>query len=476
MGIGVLKKFSEIGATPYLLYNYHFFNLKEKIDANIDFQQVRLSDYFHIISGFAFSSKDYQVEGVKVCRISNIKKSGKILLDEMNNVPSNYLDKYSDYKIIENDILIGMTGDGVFFKTGLFNHKKSDVLLNQRVGIIRLKKGIHNCSPKFISLLFNLNEVQNQIRIVAMGKTQKNVSPFDIINIRIPKITIEKQVNILKQTTPIEKDIDDLEHKSLTNLEVINSVFSTEFKVDIDRIDIINNKKMFSIPFNVLSYRNSNFRNSLRWNKIQEIQKELYKDVSCIDKLGNYIIESKNGWSPSSIEGGDGTPILGQEHINHSGTLHISPSKTTQETRKNVEDFYIKKGDFFVSRGNTVDLVALASIVVEGIEDNILFPDLYIRVRFNEERINKEYIALLFNSFFGRYYFKYVSKGKNQTMVKISAAELNDFYLPIPNKDKQTKIVNLINKKIESQKEIDKEIEAKQNEINLLIENAIKQG
>lgn len=472
--IGTLKKFSEISATPYFLYNYQFFNLKEKIDEKSDFKQIRLSDYFDIISGFAFSSKDYTLDGVKVCRISDIKKTGKIELKNMLFLPEEFLEKHSNYQILENDILIGMTGDGVYFKTGIFNHKKIDVLLNQRVGILRLKKEVKDCSPKFIALLFNLEEVQNQIRIVAMGKTQKNVSPFDIINVRIPKIKYELQTEIIEKTKPLELEIKDLESETGSNLEIINSVFADSFNIDLIEAETINAKNIFKLSFNGISYRNSNFRNSSRWFKVQKIQEFLYKNIDCIEKLGTYITKTKNGWSPNSQEGGDGTPILGQEHFNTNINLDITPSKTTIETRNNIEDFYIKKGDFFVSRGNTVDLVALASIVKKDVIEDILYPDLYIKIEFDKVKIDKEYLAYLFNSFFGRYYFKYVSKGKNQTMVKISSIELDNFYIPIPDKKKQLEIVKKIQIQINAQKEIDKKILEKQAEINTIIEKGIQ--
>ncbi|MDP2060686.1 MAG: type I restriction enzyme HsdR N-terminal domain-containing protein [Flavobacteriaceae bacterium] len=92
----------------------------------------------------------------------------------------------------------------------------------------------------------------------------------------------------------------------------------------------------------------------------------------------------------------------------------------------------------------------------------------------DETRIDKKYLALLFNSFFGRLYFKYASKGKNQTMVIISSSELYDFYLPIPDIEIQRKIVKKIQTQIEAQNHIDQEIEINRAKINLILEEAIR--
>jgi len=180
-----------------------------------------------------------------------------------------------------------------------------------------------------------------------------------------------------------------------------------------------------------------------------------------------------NGWSPESSEVEEGTAILGQEHIQKNGTISLNASKFTTKTKNNIENFYIKQNDFFVSRGNTVELVALASVVTDEVEENILYPDLYIRVDFDDEFVNKQYMAFLFNSFIGRVYFKHVAKGKNQTMVKVSAKELYDFHVPLPSIDVQEEILKEVELKIEAQQNVDKEIEEKQLEISELIEGVI---
>ncbi len=319
-----------------------------------------------------------------------------------------------------------------------------------------------------------LNKINSVSR---QGKGYPTLKENDIKTIQFSsKIIDNLEVNkdlILSEIEPLENEISILKGKRINTKVLLDKVFSNSFKIDLESIKEIDDINKINVPIHLITSRNINFRNSYRWFKIQSLQKQLYKEINCIKKLGNHIISTKNGWSPSSQEGGDGTPILGQEHFNYDSHLNINANKTTQETRNKIEDFYIKKGDFFVSRGNTIDLVALASIVEEEVEDDILFPDLYIKMIFDDE-INDKYLAYLFNSFLGRYYFKYVSKGKNQTMVKISSTELDNFYLPIPDKKKQLTIVNKIKKQIDAQKEIDKRIAEKQAEISAIIEKAIQ--
>jgi len=287
----------------------------------------------------------------------------------------------------------------------------------------------------------------------------------DLLKVQIPNISLTIQDKAIEKINPIEKDIQTLKVEKKDDLEIISDVFSKEFNIDLEELKKLDNRKQFNLKLQDTILKNSLIRASFKWHKLETIQSYMYKDIKCIEKLSKYILSTKNGWSPQSSEVEEGTPVLGQEHILKNGNISLLASKYTTLTRNNIENFYIKTNDFFVSRGNTVELVALAGLVTDDIKNDILYPDLYIKIDFNEEYINKQYIAFLFNSFFGRIYFKHVAKGKNQTMVKV---------VPLPSKTIQQKIVDKIKTKINSQKNIDKQIKNKQSEINEIIEDCIR--
>lgn len=221
-------------------------------------------------------------------------------------------------------------------------------------------------------------------------------------------------------------------------------------------------------------YRNEQIRGSYRWYKLQEIQNLLYKNNHHIFKLGTFIKEIKNGWSPNCKESDNLYAVFGIDALSKETTIKFDSLKYTNETKANISDFFVREGDFFVSRGNTTDLVALASIVeFSDVEMDIIFPDLFIKIIFDKTLINNRYMAYLFNSIIGRLYFKYSAKGKNQTMVKISSSELNNFYLPIPSLHLQQKIVDEIKAELDKQEKIKNQIETERNKIDELIEKSI---
>ena len=342
-----------------------------------------------------------------------------------------------------------------------------DIYINQNVFWLNIDENKYNIV--FLKWYFNLFLRKSFETIFS----SKYYSKDEYARLCIPDISLEIQSKLVKNILEIEKKITDLRSTEKSTSEIINNVFANYFNINIDEVSIIENNKVVKKKVSSINLHNRNIRTSFRWNKVEQIQEYLYKDIDCIKKLGKYIIETNNGWSPKSLEGGEGVKVLGQEHFSMDGKLIINPTKATEETKNNIDNFFVKKGDFFVSRGNTVDLVALANIIEEEINEDIIYPDLYIRVRLNEELIDKKYLALLFNSFIGRLYFKYVSKGKNQSMVKISSEEINNFYVPIPSLEVQKKIVKDIEKAILLQGNIEMQIEEYKSKIFEIIKKEL---
>lgn len=341
--------------------------------------------------------------------------------------------------------------------------------------LIEYKINKEKYNPLFLFYLLTSEINLKTLAFLESGKTHKRVNTESLLRIKVPFVPVTLQNSLLEAIEGIRTEISELKNSKLKPSKIINQAFADFFRIDLNKVDDLEKNRILNVSLSSTREFNSALRSGLRWNKMQYIQTHLYSEIDCIHTLGRFIKSTKNGWSPLSVEGGEGIPVLGQENFSFDGILKIEPSKATEETRNNIEDFFIKKGDFFVSRGNTVDLVALASIVNEDIEEDILFPDLYIRLELDEISINKEYLSYIFNSFFGRLYFKYVAKGKNQTMVKVSSTELLNFRLPIPSIDEQDNLVGLIKTQLDEQKVIDRQIEEKQQAIDKIIEDAIKQ-
>jgi len=402
-----------------------------------------------------------------------IGKDGRIDLSNMPLIPLEFYNSVEKGIVKRNDILVckdgALTGKCCFVD---YNFPIDEIMVNEHVYIFRSNE---TYMQKLLFFLIRDEYIQFQIKDLAYRKKgQPGLNTEHLKLIKIPFFELDEQNQIVEKIKPIEQEMHKLKSQKKEYLEIINKVFADEFNIDLEKVFELNSIKSFNLKLQNIDFRNDLLRTSYKWHKLEAIQSFMYEEIDCIEKLGKFIIQTKNGWSPESSEIEDGIPVLGQEHILKKGIIDLNPSKYTTLTKSNIQDFFIKQNDFFVSRGNTVELVALAGVVSEEIEQDIIYPDLYIKIDFQDEFVDKQYMSFLFNSFIGRIYFKHVAKGKNQTMVKVSSKELLEFYLPLPELSKQQQIVEKIKAQIDAQKLIDKQIEKKQKKISKIIEDCVK--
>lgn len=413
------------------------------------------------------------------CEIGNVSKESEVTPVKLNfgkrrEEEENYytkIEKGDIIKVEKNDLLVSKIRP---------NLKKYVLVDNETSNCFFTSAFIH-LKPKKLNkiLYYSLKTIfsDNLIAVSRQGKGYPTLKEEDLFDIKFNKNIIDKftknQNQIIAEIEPLENKIKDLRAQITPPQEVMNKIFAREFEFDLDVVNSAERITNFIIDTDI-TYRNRNLRSSVRWNKIKAIQQSLYNNLY-VEKLGKFILSTKNGWSPNCKEMDTKNVVFGVNSICKDGYIKFEDLKYSDEENNNTKDYFVKENDLFVTRGNTVDLVALASIVKDLPEDrNYIFPDLFIRIELNTKRLNKEYLVFIFNSIIGRYYFKYSSKGKNQTMVKISSEELNNFYFPVPPISIQQKIVDEIKLELNKQKEIKKKIANKRKQIYSLIENILK--
>ena len=222
-----------------------------------DWKQVRLGEVCKLKNGFAFKSTDYVNEGVPVLRISDIK-SGSVRADKSVKVVLKK--EYEEYVVLENDILVAMSGA----TTGKFGIYKSydKAYQNQRVGKFQIldKQKLDN---EF--LLYQLHALKRQIEKDAYGGAQPNISSGKIEAMEIllpPKPTQQAIVSKIEELfSELDKGIENLRtaqqqlktyrqavlkwafEGKLTNENVKEGVLPQGWRMvkTIDVIEIINN-------------------------------------------------------------------------------------------------------------------------------------------------------------------------------------------------------------------------------------------
>ncbi|MCZ7601622.1 MAG: restriction endonuclease subunit S [Melioribacteraceae bacterium] len=413
------------------------------------------------------------------CEIGNCSKEGEVEPQTLNFEKRNELTEDYFKKIEKGDIQKIQAGNILVSKVR--PNLKKYIYVTDEYHEYYYTTAFLNLHPRKMNkvLYYALRTIfyGDLMAIARQGKGYPTLKENDLFTLRFDKRMIDKleknEKSITDKIESIETIVQSLKTTLKPTYSVINQVFAREFNFNIDRVSEVACVGEYNIAGDFV-YRNHNLRMSVRWNKIESIQKELYKNCKCIQKLGRLNLKTKNGWSPSCRESDTKYSVFGVNSLSKDTSMTFEDLKTTDETRSNIDDYFVKEGDLFISRGNTVDLVALASIVRNLPEDQeIIFPDLFIRIDVDEELVLKEYLAYLFNSIIGRLYFKYVTKGKNQTMVKVSADELSNFYIPVPTIRRQKLIIQEIKKEFDRQEKIKNKIDIERQKIKEIIFQSI---
>ncbi|MDZ7970122.1 MAG: restriction endonuclease subunit S [Nostoc sp. DedSLP03] len=150
----------------------------------------------------------------------------------------------------------------------------------------------------------------------------------------------------------------------------------------------------------------------------------------------------RNGYSPVCPEAESGNWVLGLGALNGNG-FDPSQKKPAPPNDQKIQDFLLSKGDFLVSRSNTLDKVGRASLFRGEIE-NCAYPDLMMRFRVDEKKVNLEYLDTYLKSENIRHYFQIHAAGSSGSMVKITKSILEETPILLPPLPEQEKIASFL--------------------------------
>lgn len=136
-------------------------------------------------------------------------------------------------------------------------------------------------------------------------------------------------------------------------------------------------------------------------------------------------------------------------------------TKETVTSAAAAEGLWLEPGDIFVQRANTPELVG-TSARYEGPPDWAIFPDLLIRLRPDETRIDGRYLVAALRS--ERVYrgLRMKAKGLAGSMPKIDQRTVADALVPCPDTKRQLESVAQMSEIAEAAKALRGELEAQQ--------------
>ncbi|WP_411896243.1 hypothetical protein [Winogradskyella sp. A2] len=328
-------------------------------------------------------------------------------------------------------------------------------------------KGKNN--KKFILYLLRSIRIKYLIdNVIYRGIGISSYREDDLLNIQIPYIDSEKQNSIVKKIEPLENEIIELINSKKSEIDIINEAFSNEFNFDFEVFNKLKSEKIVSSSL-------LNFSNNIDCRFGYRFQ----------HKSGKYMMDFLKSKTQKRIKDYVAIPItLGKSvspsQYDEEGEYYYISMATVKkfyfdkEDAKKVSDEYsnqnlnkaVKKNDIIMTRsGMAIGKFALIKKNIKGI-----YADFTMRIRL--ENYNHQLAYYYFRSVFFQQLITTNKKGLQNH--NIFPSMIQEFPIPDWSIEKQNEICDSITKQIDKQRDIDKIIEQKQNEINRIIENAIE--
>lgn len=384
----------------------------------MSWQTIKLNEICDLQNGFAFKSSDYIDESSTLsCRMSNIRPGGYFDIEyNARYLPDEYIEKYNQFLLKDNDIVIAMTdladSPKILGVPTLIQTNGKNILQNQRVGKLVILDSERIFFP-YLKLVLNDQQIRSQYKKYANGGLQINLSKSDLLSIEILLPPLEEQ----KRIAAILDKADAIRQKRQKAIELADEFLRSVFL------------NMFGDPVT----------NPKGWR---------------VHPLGDFITHANNGLSRRrATEENIGQIVLRLQDVHYDGIRFEKDLNRIDLDEKEKERYSLSSGDILFVRVNGNPEYVGRSTVFTGYKEPVYHNDHLIRLKVSRE-YSPFFLSYLLNMKGGRK----IIRGKLKTSAgqyTVSQAGIESMQFMCPD-------IELQNKFCEIQAEIRKNFE-KQN-------------
>lgn len=379
---------------------------------------------------------DLLKEGIILLKTRNIQEGYIDLSDDVFYINKEIDDRMKSTRLKPKDILLNIVGAtlDVIGRVAIIPSNFPRANITQAMALIRLKKEARNIFfPEYVFAFLYSKYGRMQVCRLARPTGQFNINHQEVRTIIIPKMTSEFQLTIVDLVNQSIRLLEESRKKRfqaekilLTELQCKNlqSQFSLTYVTNLS--DCIENKRIDS-EFYRPEYK-------VIFNKITEIANKNSWEVKTIKDISEPL---KYGTSEKLTYLNKGVPFLRITDVQDMDFDKELLWKISQAQASKIKYAEVKEGDLVISRSGTLGL----SIPIRKNLENSIFGSYFIRIR-PKMRVNRDYLALFLNSFFGQIQVKQMCTGAVQTNLTIPIIE--KIKVLLPSSDFQERIAELL--------------------------------
>ena len=177
-----------------------------------NYPTYKLGEICELLNGYAFKSSNYVPKGLRVIRITNVKK-GYVIDEEPQFYPIETQEELKKYILKKDDLLISLTGN--VGRVGVLGEELLPAALNQRVGCLRVKDS-NIVLLQYLYHLLNTNSFEKDCINSSRGIAQKNMSTEWLKECEIKLPPLPTQHQIVSRIETLFAELDKAEERLRT--------------------------------------------------------------------------------------------------------------------------------------------------------------------------------------------------------------------------------------------------------------------
>ncbi|MGR2855232.1 restriction endonuclease subunit S [Erwinia sp. 1181_3] len=347
-----------------------------------------------------------------------VSSTAKMVTDKAKNISFSYPPVKAGTILMSFKLTVGKVS---ILEIDAF-HNEAIISINHHLGIE--KKYLFSVLP----LISKLGRTKQAI----MGNTLNSES-LSMLLLPIP--SQQEQIRIISKYEELMSLCDQLEQQSLTSLDAHQQLVETLLATltnSQDAEELAENWARISQHFDTLFTTEASI-DALRKTILQLavmgllIESAEFSQRSHLKK--HLSFGPRNGLSPSEVKYETDVKVLKLGATSY-GYLKLQETKYVDVDTSDKLHLFLRKGDILIQRGNSSNFVG-CSLLIEKDFDNLIYPDLMMKIRTKDE-LFPEYAALWLSSPFSRNYMWSKMTGTSGTMPKISKKVVEDVPIAVP--------------------------------------------
>ena len=413
-----------------------------------------------VISFGAYSLCNYIVfrdQGVPYINVENVKE-GYIDWTDMKFIDETVHNLLRKSQVKEGQVILTMAG--TIGNSAVAYKIPQKINSNQATAKIKLKSGF---SPFYLSAFLNSYYGKIQTKWEIVSNVQPNIFLWQIKRIKVFIPPNEKLIFLIEKT----------HREGVDSLNKADHLYSQAETLLLEELGLKDFKPKYELSYS------TNLSNAFGVHRInaeyfQTAHENLIKKLKGkieLKPLIKFILSIQKG-----IEvGGDnykdeGKPFIRVSNLSIIGFTDKDQKYISEELYQQLKTIYEpKEGDFLLTKDATPGIAYVAKEPVEGIISSGI-----LKLKINDNEINKEYLALCINSLVGK--MQVERNGGGSVIIHLKPEQIKKLKIPILPPETQQKIASLVQQSHEARKKAKELLEESKRKVEIAIEKSEKEA